>query len=67
MSYLVNLPRLRGVRDAVEKKHNRTKQPAMMIAEKVKFQLEIPLNSSRVSCTIASAPLLVWPNGFVTT
>ena len=36
MLYLVNLPLLRGVRDAVEKNNKRTKQQAMMIAEKVR-------------------------------
>ena len=63
MSYLVNLPRLRGVRDAVEKKHNREKQPAMMIAEKVKFQLEIPLNSSKgvlYNCISTPSGLAEW-------
>ena len=63
MSYLVNLPRLRGVRDAVEKKHNREKHPAMMIAEKVKFQLEIPLNSSKgvlYNCISTPSGLAEW-------
>ena len=63
MSYLVNLPRLRGVRDAVEKKHNREKQPAIMIAEKVKFQLEIPLNSSKgvlYNCISTPSGLAEW-------
>ena len=63
MSYLVNLPRLRGVRDAVEKYNNRTKQPAMMIAEKVKFQLEIPLNSSKgvlYNCISTPSGLAEW-------
>ena len=63
MSYLVNLPRLRGVRDAVEMYNNRTKQPAMMIAEKVKFQLEIPLNSSKgvlYNCISTPSGLAEW-------
>ena len=63
MSYLVNLPRLRGVRGAVEKYNNRTKQPAIMIAEKVKFQLEIPLNSSKgvlYNCISTPSGLAEW-------
>ena len=63
MLYLVNLPPLRGVRDAVEKNNKRTKQQAMMIAEKVKFQLEIPLNSSKgvlFNCISTPSGLAEW-------
>ena len=63
MLYLVNLPLLRGVRDAVEKNNKRTKQQAMMIAEKVKFQLEIPLNSSKgvlFNCISTPSGLAEW-------
>lgn len=47
----------------MEKKHNREKQPAMMIAEKVKFQLEIPLNSSKgvlYNCISTPSGLAEW-------
>ena len=49
--------------NTVEEDNNSIKQPAMMIAGKVKFQLEIPLNSSKgvlYNCISTPSGLAEW-------
>ena len=63
MSYLVTLPGLRAIRQD-QRKHTRIQNAeTMMIAEKVKFQLEIPLNSSKgvlYNCISTPSGLAEW-------
>ena len=63
MSYLVTLIGLRAIRQD-QRKHTRIqKAETMMIAEKVKFQLEIPLNSSKgvlYNCISTPSGLAEW-------
>ena len=63
MLYLVTLPGLRAILQD-QRKHTRIQNAeTMMIAEKVKFQLEIPLNSSKgvlYNCISTPSRLAEW-------